>query len=61
MSWYYLYDIYVTDNVDIQDLEEWVAGAGKDGFIYFSLGSAVTPSDMPEEWVLPLKVQYYSI
>ncbi|KAG0713355.1 UDP-glucuronosyltransferase 2B14 [Chionoecetes opilio] len=32
-----------------KDLEEWVAGAGQDGFIYFSLGSAVTPSDMPEE------------
>lgn len=33
-----------------KDLEEWVAGAGEDGFIFFSLGSAVTPSDMPEEY-----------
>jgi len=32
-----------------QDLEEWVQGAGEDGFIFFSLGSAVVPSDMPEE------------
>lgn len=33
-----------------QDLEEWVQGAGEDGFIFFSLGSAVVPSDMPEEY-----------
>ncbi|ROT73314.1 putative UDP-glucuronosyltransferase 2B16 [Penaeus vannamei] len=32
-----------------QDLEEWVQGAGEDGFIFFSLGSAVVPSDMPED------------
>ncbi|CAL4062136.1 unnamed protein product, partial [Meganyctiphanes norvegica] len=29
-------------------LEEWVAGAGQEGFIFFSLGSVVKPSDMPE-------------
>ncbi|XP_037786964.1 UDP-glucosyltransferase 2-like [Penaeus monodon] len=33
-----------------QDLEEWVQGAGDDGFIFFSLGTAVVPSDMPEEF-----------
>ncbi|KAK8747105.1 hypothetical protein OTU49_016998 [Cherax quadricarinatus] len=33
-----------------QDLEDWVQGAGDAGFIYFSLGSAVTPSTMPEEY-----------
>ncbi|XP_042877955.1 UDP-glucosyltransferase 2-like isoform X2 [Penaeus japonicus] len=33
-----------------KDLEEWVRGAGEDGFIFFSLGSAVIPSDMPEEY-----------
>ncbi|XP_071512624.1 UDP-glycosyltransferase UGT5-like isoform X2 [Panulirus ornatus] len=32
-----------------QDLEEWVAGAGDDGFIFFSLGSNVKESFMPEE------------
>ncbi|XP_050707399.1 UDP-glycosyltransferase UGT5-like [Eriocheir sinensis] len=32
-----------------KDLEDWVAGAGEDGFIFFSLGSAVIPSQMPEE------------
>ncbi|XP_047498158.1 UDP-glucosyltransferase 2-like isoform X1 [Penaeus chinensis] len=32
------------------DLEEWVQGAGEAGFIFFSLGSAVIPSDMPEEY-----------
>ncbi|CAL4059804.1 unnamed protein product [Meganyctiphanes norvegica] len=32
------------------DLEEWVQGAGEDGFIFFSMGSAITPSDMPEEF-----------
>ncbi|KAG0713352.1 hypothetical protein GWK47_016401 [Chionoecetes opilio] len=35
--------------IRLMDLEEWVAGAGQDGFIYFSLGSAVTPSDIPED------------
>ncbi|KAK3883685.1 hypothetical protein Pcinc_012005 [Petrolisthes cinctipes] len=33
-----------------KDLEEWVKGAGSDGFIFFSLGSAVKPSSMPEEY-----------
>ncbi|XP_045608864.1 UDP-glucosyltransferase 2 [Procambarus clarkii] len=33
-----------------QDLEEWVQGAGDDGFIYFSLGSVVPGSTMPEEY-----------
>jgi len=37
-----------------QDLEEWVQGAGEDGFIFFSMGSAITPSDMPEEFRLKL-------
>ncbi|KAK4301507.1 hypothetical protein Pmani_026285 [Petrolisthes manimaculis] len=30
-----------------QDLEEWVSGSGDAGFILFSLGSIVKPSDMP--------------
>ncbi|KAK3880683.1 hypothetical protein Pcinc_014841 [Petrolisthes cinctipes] len=29
------------------DLEEWVAGSGVAGFILFSLGSIIKPSDMP--------------
>lgn len=33
-----------------KDLEEWVAGSGKDGFIFFSLGSVVKPSAMPEQY-----------
>lgn len=33
-----------------QELEEWVAGAGEAGFIYFSLGSAVKTKDMPETY-----------
>ncbi|KAK8397728.1 hypothetical protein O3P69_004484 [Scylla paramamosain] len=33
-----------------KDLEDWVASSGEDGFIFFSLGSAVTPSSMPEEY-----------
>nr|XP_053649729.1 UDP-glucuronosyltransferase 2B7-like [Cherax quadricarinatus] len=33
-----------------QDLEDWVQGAGDAGFIFFSLGSAVPPSTMPEEY-----------
>lgn len=33
-----------------KDLEDWVAGSGENGFIFFSLGSAVTPSSMPEEY-----------
>ncbi|XP_053629391.2 UDP-glucosyltransferase 2 isoform X1 [Cherax quadricarinatus] len=33
-----------------QDLEDWVQDAGDAGFIFFSLGSAVTPSSMPEEY-----------
>ncbi|XP_076046231.1 UDP-glucosyltransferase 2-like [Oratosquilla oratoria] len=32
-----------------QDLEEWVQGAGDHGFIYFSLGSVVKTSHMPEK------------
>ncbi|KAL7630187.1 UNVERIFIED_CONTAM: hypothetical protein RMT77_019674 [Armadillidium vulgare] len=30
------------------DLEEFIQGAGEDGFIYFSLGSALKPSFLPE-------------
>ncbi|XP_068218461.1 UDP-glycosyltransferase UGT5-like [Palaemon carinicauda] len=33
-----------------EDLEEWAAGAGEDGFIFFSLGSVVKPSNMPENY-----------
>ncbi|KAK7086055.1 UDP-glucuronosyltransferase 2A1 [Halocaridina rubra] len=33
-----------------KDLEDWVKGAGEEGFIFFSLGSAVVPSSMPEEY-----------
>lgn len=44
------YKIYFTNNNRfLQDLEEWVQGAGDDGFIYFSLGSVVPGSTMPEE------------
>lgn len=32
-----------------QDLEKWIKGAGEEGFIFFSLGSHVTPSDLPEK------------
>lgn len=34
-----------------QDLDQWAAGAGDAGFIFFSLGSLVTTSSMPEKWV----------
>ncbi|KAK3872032.1 hypothetical protein Pcinc_022865 [Petrolisthes cinctipes] len=33
-----------------KSLEEWVAGSGQAGFIYFSLGSLVKPADMPEKY-----------
>ena len=36
--------LYIT-----QELQEWADKSGDAGFIYFSLGSAVKPSDMPEE------------
>ncbi|XP_068211135.1 UDP-glycosyltransferase UGT5-like isoform X2 [Palaemon carinicauda] len=32
-----------------QDLQEWIEGAGDDGFIFFSLGSVVKSTDLPEE------------
>ncbi|CAL4179623.1 unnamed protein product, partial [Meganyctiphanes norvegica] len=32
-----------------QELEEWVQASGDAGFIYFSLGSVVRPSEMPDE------------
>nr|XP_053629111.1 uncharacterized protein LOC128686301 [Cherax quadricarinatus] len=32
-----------------KDLEDWVQDGGDAGFIFFSLGSAVTPSSMPGE------------
>ncbi|MPD00953.1 2-hydroxyacylsphingosine 1-beta-galactosyltransferase [Portunus trituberculatus] len=32
-----------------QDLQQWVASSGKPGFIYFSLGSLVPSSEMPEK------------
>ncbi|XP_068207922.1 UDP-glycosyltransferase UGT5-like isoform X2 [Palaemon carinicauda] len=32
-----------------QDLQEWVEGSGEDGIIYFSLGSIVKPSTLPEK------------
>lgn len=32
-----------------QDLQEWVEGSGEEGFIYFSLGSIVKPSSLPEK------------
>ncbi|XP_076050356.1 UDP-glucosyltransferase 2-like isoform X2 [Oratosquilla oratoria] len=32
-----------------KDLEDWVQASGENGFIFFSLGSAVIPSDMPEK------------
>ncbi|CAL4098475.1 unnamed protein product, partial [Meganyctiphanes norvegica] len=37
-----------------QVLEEWIAGAGEEGFIFFSLGSVVKPSDIPENTRLML-------
>ncbi|XP_069937313.1 UDP-glucosyltransferase 2-like [Cherax quadricarinatus] len=33
-----------------QELEDWVQDAGDAGFIFFSLGSAVTPPSMPEQF-----------
>ncbi|RXG55521.1 2-hydroxyacylsphingosine 1-beta-galactosyltransferase [Armadillidium vulgare] len=33
-----------------KDLEEWVQGSGEEGFIFFSLGSALNPDYLPEEW-----------
>lgn len=33
-----------------QDLAKWVDEAGEAGFIFFSLGSAVKPSDLPETY-----------
>ncbi|CAL4058782.1 unnamed protein product, partial [Meganyctiphanes norvegica] len=33
-----------------QDLEEWASESGEEGFIYFSMGSVVKPSDMPSEY-----------
>ncbi|CAL4068950.1 unnamed protein product, partial [Meganyctiphanes norvegica] len=32
------------------DLEEWVSDSGEAGFIYFSMGSVVKPSDMPDKY-----------
>ncbi|XP_064077578.1 UDP-glycosyltransferase UGT5-like [Macrobrachium nipponense] len=32
-----------------QDLHEWVEGSGEEGLIYFSLGSIVKPSSLPEK------------
>ncbi|KAB7505525.1 putative UDP-glucuronosyltransferase ugt-55 [Armadillidium nasatum] len=33
-----------------QDLEDWVEGSGEEGFIFFSLGSALNPDFFPEEY-----------
>ncbi|XP_045120300.1 UDP-glycosyltransferase UGT5-like isoform X2 [Portunus trituberculatus] len=33
-----------------QDLQQWIAGAGDSGFIFFSLGSLVKPSTMKEQY-----------
>ncbi|KAL7630942.1 UNVERIFIED_CONTAM: hypothetical protein RMT77_018766 [Armadillidium vulgare] len=33
-----------------KDLEDWVEGSGEDGFIFFSLGSALNPDFLPEEY-----------
>jgi len=41
----FLWNLYVT----FQDLEEFVTKSGKDGFIYFSLGSIVKAKTMSEE------------
>lgn len=45
------FEIYrtLTEASAPQELEEWVAGAGDAGFIYFSLGTTVMPSFMPEK------------
>ncbi|KAB7505530.1 hypothetical protein Anas_01652, partial [Armadillidium nasatum] len=32
-----------------KDLEDWVEGSGEEGFIFFSLGSAVNPDFLPEK------------
>ncbi|XP_064089536.1 uncharacterized protein LOC135203627 [Macrobrachium nipponense] len=32
-----------------QDLQEWIEGSGEHGFIYFSLGSVVKSTDLPEK------------
>ncbi|KAB7505537.1 Cyanidin-3-O-glucoside 2-O-glucuronosyltransferase [Armadillidium nasatum] len=33
-----------------KDLEDWVEGSGEDGFIFFSLGSALNPDFLPEKY-----------
>ena len=40
-----------------QDLEDWVSSA-EHGFIFFSLGSAVRPEDIPDQWVHQIKSKY---
>ncbi|KAB7498172.1 hypothetical protein Anas_10756 [Armadillidium nasatum] len=33
-----------------KDLESWIAGSGNEGFIFFSLGSTLNPSILPERY-----------
>ncbi|RXG56125.1 UDP-glucuronosyltransferase 1-6 [Armadillidium vulgare] len=33
-----------------KDLEDWVEGSGEEGFIFFSLGSALNPDFLPEKY-----------
>ncbi|KAB7505536.1 UDP-glucuronosyltransferase 1-7C [Armadillidium nasatum] len=33
-----------------KDLEDWVQGSGEEGFIFFSLGSALNPDFLPEKY-----------
>ncbi|KAB7505542.1 hypothetical protein Anas_01643 [Armadillidium nasatum] len=33
-----------------KELEEWIEGSGEEGFIFFSIGSAMNPDFLPEEY-----------
>ncbi|KAK4301520.1 hypothetical protein Pmani_026298 [Petrolisthes manimaculis] len=44
-----------------QELEEWVSGSGDAGFILFSLGSIVKPSDMPIQYRIVLAKVFGSL
>lgn len=39
----------ITVSFILQDLEDFIAGAGESGFIYISMGSSVKAANMPEE------------
>ncbi|KAF2357132.1 UDP-glucuronosyl/UDP-glucosyltransferase [Trinorchestia longiramus] len=43
------------------DLEDWIQSSGDAGFIFFSLGSAVRPSDIPTETIKVLLTVFKSL